>query len=305
MSLSVPLSLGPLARPRPAASCNGPLDARGRALEYVAGNALHAPSVHGSQPWRIELHADHLALRADPYRQGRELVQSAGAALFSVRVALAERGWASETDRLPHTDDPDLLAVVRPVPGVPDPALAALEPSVDRRWTNRRRFIGAHVRDAVLGRLIEIAETDGVILVPVVDEAHQRLVARLIGQADGLQDDAVRLHLGGGRGSARTHSDDEQTMVLLATCSDDPLSWLRAGEALQHVLMEMTRIGWVASPIPQAIEVPLTRTRLRAALTWDAHPQMLFRISQAPPTPPAAAVPAVKRCRASRQPPHP
>jgi hypothetical protein len=116
MSLSVPLSLGPLARPRPAASCNGPLDARGRALEYVAGNALHAPSVHGSQPWRIELHADHLALRADPYRQGRELVQSAGAALFSVRVALAERGWASETDRLPHTDDPDLLAVVRPAP---------------------------------------------------------------------------------------------------------------------------------------------------------------------------------------------
>ena len=37
----------------------------------------------------------------------------------------------------------------------------------------------------------------------------------------------------------------------------------------------------VASPLTQAIEVPLTRTQLRAALTWDAHPQVLLRIGHA------------------------
>jgi hypothetical protein len=158
-----------------------------------------------------------------------------------------------------------------------------------------------------------------------MDDAHRLLVARLTQQADDLQnaDPAYRAELrhwttrgsddgdgvppdvvphvdsrqddevpirdfdtgGTGELPADTHSDIHQTMVLLATRTDDPPAWLRAGEALQHLLLELTRLGWVASPLTQAIEVPLTRTRLRGALTWDAHPQVLLRIGQAPPTP--------------------
>jgi hypothetical protein len=73
-------------------------------------------------------------------------------------------------------------------------------------------------------------------------------------------------------------------MILLASRTDDQRAWLDAGEALQHVLLELTRRDWVASPLTQAIEVPLTRTQLRSALTWDAHPQMLLRIGHAGPT---------------------
>ena len=165
---------------------------------------LRAPSVHDTEPWRFELSPDRLVIRADRTRQlttldpmGRELVQSVGAALFNARVALAARGWAAEIDRLPVQDDPDVLAVVRPVPGSPDAGLAALLPAAHRRRTNRRRFAGGHVPDEVVRRLTEIAERDGVLLVPVVHESHRRLVARLTRQADRLQnaDPAYRAEL--------------------------------------------------------------------------------------------------------------
>ena len=303
------------------------------ALERAAAYAMRAPSLHNSRPWEISLSPTAMAIRADRTRQlmavdprGRELVLSVGAALFNARVALAERGWASEITRLPDPDDPDLLAEVRPVRGAPDSALAALAPAVIRRRTNRRRFTGPDVPDAALRRLTAIAELEGVLLIPVVDDGHRRLIARLTRQADALQnaDGAYRAELrrwtrrapdgrngipadvmpsvdgrhrddvplcdvntgGAGELPPDTYSDVDQTMVLLATRTDDQLAWLRAGEALQHVLLELTRLGWVAGPLPQAVEVPLTRTQLRAAFTWSAHPQILVRIDHAATTAP-------------------
>ena len=308
------------------------LDPRSRALEAAADLAVLAPSVHNTQPWRIDLHADRLELRADRTRQlgamdplGRELVQSVGAALFNARVALAARGWAAEVERVPDREQPDLLAVVRPVEGVPEPGLAELDSAVTRRRTNRRRFTGTGLPDRVLRRLTGLVQGEGAVLVPVLRREHRSLVARLTQQADQLQNadpryraelrrwttrpyregdgvpsDAVP-HVTGrerddlpmrdfdSRGSGglppRTEPDTEQTVVLLATAADDPGAWLRAGEALQHLLLELTRQDWVASPFSQAVEVPLTRTQLRAALTWDAHPQMVLRIGRAEPTP--------------------
>jgi hypothetical protein len=158
----------------------------------------------------------------------------------------------------------------------------------------------------------------------VLTDAHRRLVARVTQQADriqnadpayraelrqwtnrppeagdgvppvavphvdGLQSDDVPIRdfdtAGAGALSPETHSSSAQTMVLISTPSDDPLAWLRAGEALERVLLELTAGDWVAGPLTQPIEVALTRTQLRAALTWDAHPQMLLRIGKAAPT---------------------
>lgn len=258
--------------------------ARRRALELAAAYALLGPSEHNTQPWRIELEPDRLSMRADRScgltvvdPRDRALVRTVGAAVFNARVALADGGWASTVDRLPCTDDPDLLAVVRACAGAPDPALAALSPAVTGRGTHRRRFRGADLPETVLRRLTEIAESEGVLLIPVVDDARLRLVEPLTREADGFPADEA---LPG------TRPDIGRTMVLLATQADDPPAWLRAGEALEHVLLELTRLGWVGDPVAQAIEVPLTRTRLRSALTWSAHPQMLLRIGQAPPPPP-------------------
>ena len=320
------------AVPPSVGSGDARLDARSAALERAVDLAVLAPSVHNTQPWRLELGPDRLILRADRDRQltamdptGRELVQSVGAALFNARVALAGSGWAVEVDRLPDLDDPDLLAIVRLVDGEPDGELAALTPAISRRRTNRRQFIGAPMPEDLLRRLTGLAGHDGAVLVPVATEAQKHLVARLTQQADRLQnaESAYRAELrqwttrpraagdgvpvtavphvdgrqhdevplrdfdtsGDGGLPAETRSGTDQTLVLLATSADDQRAWLRAGEALQHLLLELTGRGWAASPITQAIEVPITRTQLRSALTWDAHPQMLLRIGHAAPTP--------------------
>ncbi len=320
--------------PPPGGGRRTPPDPCVRALEDAADLAVLAPSVHDTQPWRIEMHLDRMDLRVDRSRQlgaldpqGRAMIQSVGAALFTARVALAAEDWAVEVDRFPRPSDPDLLAVVHPVVGRADHGLAALAPAVARRRTTRRSPAADPVPEDVLRLLIAAAAEEETGLVPVTQEPHRRLVARLVQQADELQNrsPAYRAELrrwttrpaaagdgvpssvvprtdggpgvdvplrdfdtrGTGALPARTESGVDQTLVLLATPGDEREDWLRSGEALQRILLELTRLGWAASPVTQAIEIPVTRTQLRSALTWDAHPQMLLRIGRAEPTGPA------------------
>lgn len=306
---------------------------RARALEAAADQARLAPSVHNTQPWVLVLHPDRLEVRADRSRQltvldptGRELVQSVGAALFNARVALASAGWAVDVERLPDPEDPDLMAVVRPLrfAGDPDPDLAVLAPEIGRRRTNRRPFADAPVPDAVLDELAAEVAAEDAQLVPVLTTEQRLLLARLTQEADEAQrdDPAYRTELhrwtsrprvtgdglrpanlplvdgtaeddvpirsfdDGGRGRlpARTRSSVRQTMVVLATRRDGPAEWLRSGEAMQRLLLAVTRRGLAASPVTQAVEHRRTRDRLATALTWQAHPQLVLRIGVAEPT---------------------
>jgi hypothetical protein len=294
---------------------------------------------------RMELRVDRTRQLAVLDPQGRAMYQSLGAALLTARVALAAEDWAVEVDRFPRAGDPDLVAVLRPVTGRVDRELAALAPAVAERRTNRRRFAPGPVPEDVLRRHTGAAAAEETTLVPVVSEAHRQLVARLTRQADAVQNasPAYRAELrhwttratssgdgvpgtvvprsdgappddvpvrdfdthGTGALPARVDSGAGQTLVLLATRNDDPEAWLRSGEALQRVLLELTRLGWVAGPVTQAIEVPVTRTQLRAALAWDAHPQMLLRIGRAEPTGRTPRRPRSEAVTGSWQPPRP
>src|SRR5207237_4884121 len=78
-----------------------------------------APSVHNTQPWRfgagerdIEVYADvGRRLRvADP--DGRELMISCGAAVFTLRVALRYLGWLPHARLFPDRSRPALVARV-------------------------------------------------------------------------------------------------------------------------------------------------------------------------------------------------
>ena len=278
---------GPRLRLAAPQTSEATADARGRALDQAGDLAARTPSARDDAPWRIAVRRDRIDIRADRSGRGnplegteRDLALSAGAALFDTRVSLAASGWAVEVDRLPQPDDPDLLAEVRPVPGAPEAALSTLAPAAHRWRESRRRFTGGRVGDEVLRRLTEIAERDGVLLVPVVHESHRRLVARLAQQAERLRTARPASHAGPRGISAH----DARTMVLLATRTDDRLAWLRAGEALRHVLLELARLNWAAAPLAHVVEVPVTRLQLRAALTWDAHPQALVLIGEAAPS---------------------
>ena len=104
---------------------------------YIVAEAVWAPSVNNTQPWRfvtgpepgrqhasdsqhaaeqdnqqISLHADtdRRLAAADP--EGRELMISCGAALFNVRLALRSLGYVPETSVLPDPGQPTLVARV-------------------------------------------------------------------------------------------------------------------------------------------------------------------------------------------------
>jgi hypothetical protein len=278
------------------------------------------PWVFALFPDRLELRADRARQLAVLDPGGRELVESVGAALFNVRASLAGSRIAIAVDRLPDAAEPDLLAVVRPGPGTPDRALARLGRAIPRRHTNRRPFGPATLPDDVLDGLVQVLATEGARLVPLRTVEQRALLAELTQEADRLQNadpqyraelerwtsrtpaqgdgvpassvprtsgprtDAVPvrdfdLHGHGGL-PRRTDSGTDQTLLLLATLGDGRLDWLRAGEAMERLLLELTVLDWVAGPMSQPLEVPGTRRRL-AQLTAPFVPQMALRVGRA------------------------
>ncbi|HJQ85869.1 MAG TPA: hypothetical protein VJ820_00190 [Propionibacteriaceae bacterium] len=73
--------------------------------------------------------------------------------------------------------------------------------------------------------------------------------------------------------------------MVLGTAKSTRSAWLRAGEALQRILLEATRLEFVVSLASQVAELPSTRDRLRKELGLDFHPLLLMRIGRAAPTP--------------------
>jgi hypothetical protein len=90
---------------------------------------------------------------------------------------------------------------------------------------------------------------------------------------------------GTGRLPGRTRSGMAQCLLLLGSYEDNAAAWLRSGEALERVLLDVTRHGFVASVLSQVIEVPATRAMLRENLNLSIHPHMLVRVGRAADTP--------------------
>src|SRR6185312_1290304 len=129
-----------------------------RTLRRAAIRATRAPSVHNTQPWRFVVRAGGLDIIADWSRRltvldprGRQLLMSVGCAVFNARVALAADGRGVTVERFPDVARPGVVARIVPSTSwTPDPALARLEPSIDTRQTNRRRFLDEPVPDEVI-----------------------------------------------------------------------------------------------------------------------------------------------------------
>jgi len=84
---------------------------------------------------------------------------------------------------------------------------------------------------------------------------------------------------------SRTRSSVNQCLLLLGATEDNAMAWLRAGEALERMLLEIAVRGYAASPLTQVIEVALTNELLRHELGLTMHPHVLLRIGRAPATP--------------------
>jgi hypothetical protein len=271
----------------------------------------------------LELRADpHRRLHVlDP--TGRQLMISCGCALFNARVALAADRQEVLVDRFPDPEDPDLLARLtltgRPAPWTP---LVRLEPAIERRRTNRRPFFERVVPEDVQWEMTNAAaQEDGSIMVVDSDDSRD-VVARLVREADAAENDnpaylaelrewttniatrrdgissrsfpmsastpsdlpirdfGVKV---GGQMAPVEDSDRDQCLMIMGTTEDTPEAWLRAGEALERLWLEATRLDYVAGLITQVIEVKKTRKRLRTELGLAFYPHLLLRVGQAAP----------------------
>ncbi|HZC70344.1 MAG TPA: hypothetical protein VE442_06605 [Jatrophihabitans sp.] len=206
-----------------------------------------------------------------------------------------------------------------------EPELAPLDRVLELRQTNRRRFADDVVPETVLEILEQAAVAEGAELFVIRHPEQRIAVAALSQHADAIEnlnpayraelrawttddpsrrdgvpgtavphtdsgsDDEVPIRDFDTRGTGglptATHSSRNQCLVLLGTAGDAPADWLRAGEALERVLLEITRHGYVASPLTQVTEVPSARAQLRRELGLPGYPHVLLRVGRAAITP--------------------
>jgi nitroreductase len=305
-----------------------------KALRRAAVRATRAPSVHNTQPWRFVLNADSLEIHADRSRQlhvldphARQLTLSCGCALFNARAALSAAGRGVTVVRFPDPANTDLVAriTVGASPAADEDPIAALEPAIDLRQTNRRQFSEKPVADDVVAALVDAAAREGAVLLPIVRAEDRVATARLSQLADQVEitdpayraelrawtsadpgrDDGVPAmavpHVDAGAGDdvpirdfdthglgqlpTQTRSSLNQCLLLLGAHEDDPMAWLRAGEALERVLLEIADRGLAVSPLTQVVEVARTNALLRDELRLAMYPHVLLRVGYAPATP--------------------
>jgi nitroreductase len=164
-------------------------------VEGALTDAIRAPSIHNTQPWRFELRDRVLRLYADRSRQlgvadpdGHSLMISCGAVLALTDLALRAAGWSVEVNRSPDGADPDVLAELRGL-GRVDPTQLDLDrlAASRRRRSERRPFVGGRPAAEVVDRLREAVASGGVYAhFPSRDDENLGL-AVAVGYADRYQ----------------------------------------------------------------------------------------------------------------------
>jgi hypothetical protein len=160
---------------------------------YVVAQALWAPSVHNTQPWRFTVDGEQqLSLHADADRQlavadpdGREMMVSCGAALFNVRLALRSLGHVPETRVLPDPGQPALVARVSwRQRAATDEFERRLFSHVLTRRTHRGAFDPEPMPPGTLAALRAGAAREGAALRIVADEGRRAALAAAIQTAE-------------------------------------------------------------------------------------------------------------------------
>ncbi len=253
--------------------------------------------------------------------EGRALHISVGAAVLNLRIAARHLGLAPEVRLLPDPAEPDLLAAVAPevLSGAAPEAIDELFRAIWRRHTIRTPFTGPPVPAALLDELVAAARAEEATLyLPTPEETHRLL--ELTAEAErrsttdparsaesrgwiqgpgsepyGIPAAALGPQDAGGHLPMRDFAalrpaehiptapfEAEPCITVLATGHDRPADWLRAGMALQHVLLLATAHEVRASLLHQAMEWPYLRWSTRDPERGPGHVQMLIRLGYGP-----------------------
>src|SRR5271165_3486799 len=164
-------------------------------IAFLVASAARAPSVHNTQPWRFRVRGDVIELLADPNRQlhqvdpdGRELLISCGAALFSLRLGMRKLGYLAAVEVLPDPAQPLLVAQVEPDGRAPiNRAETELLAALPHRHTHRGPFAPGEIPARLLTALGLDASAEGGELLLVEEPGLVAELARLVSAAAGEQ----------------------------------------------------------------------------------------------------------------------
>lgn len=276
----------------------------------------------------LELHADpdRMLWVADPH--GRALHLSCGAALLNLRLAIRAIGAKSLVWPLPDlAAEPTLLASVQITEGRP-PTQAELElfDSIWQRHTSRAPFPGRPIPLPVRCLTEQAAAAEFTLLrfLDASDAAQVTALAAAAGKElaenydhrvelcrwieTNREDGVPAAALGAtparepapvrdlGYVSPGTYRPTEAyeslpNLAVLATAQDAPVDWLRAGQALQRVLLTATISGLATSFLYQPIELHDMRDQHDGWWPWPEYPQMIIRFGYGPRGPRTARRP--------------
>jgi nitroreductase len=265
----------------------------------------------------IELHDDaSRQLTLDP--GGREMLISCGAALYGLRLAVRSLGYRPEVELLPGSGRRPLARVrlgpEAPMTADERKMLAA----IPHRHTHRGPFEAGPLPAGLLARLQDDAAAEGAILAEIDPGPARRELMTLLAVAGRGQNrdprsraetwrwtrevtsparDGVPAHafpavlsreperlpqrdfdLGRGLGLLPTGGPVPPVMAVLLTPGDGEEDWLRAGQALQRLLLRAAS-QWVFARLnTQPLEDVETRTLIRDRLALPGAPQMLLAL---------------------------
>jgi PIN domain nuclease of toxin-antitoxin system len=257
-----------------------PADTRtaAEALLEAATTAGYAPSIHNTQPWRwritgdtVDLHLVRSRIPATADPDGRLATLSGGAALHHARVTMAARGWQITVTRMLQGADRDLLARLHVHHKAPiDRTSAMLLRTILSRYNYRRAVPGTPPGPEALTAITAAIEAQGTRL-------HTLRPDQVLELATG------RDHRDPSDLPIIARRDKAEVFVMLYGSADEPLNWLRAGEALSAGWLTATGRGVSFQQHCAPIDRITTRQALRALIAGTGYPYLLLRLGTIDP----------------------
>jgi nitroreductase len=268
----------------------------------------------------IEVHGDpdRMLWVADP--RGRALHLSCGAALFNLRLAIRVLGARPLVWPLPDPQrEPTLLASVQLEQDRPATSEEReLHEVIYQRHSSRAPFSEHPVPESVqIGLEREAAAefavlrmlnvSDAALVLDLAAAADKTLAANFdhrveLGQwiategDDGVPADALGYRPAAEPAPVRDFGyaspiiarpsgsyEPQPRLAVLSTARDEPGDWLRAGQALQRVLLTAARHGLATSLLYQPIELHDMEQGDDGWWPWPERPQMIIRFGYGPP----------------------
>ncbi|MBN4926052.1 NAD(P)H nitroreductase [Hoyosella rhizosphaerae] len=293
-------------------------------LRQLVGFATRAPSIHNTQPWTVGVADNAITVFADPERQmraadpsGRQMIISCGAFVHHLDVVLHNAGFDTAIHRFPNTDDTTHVATIELKPArYIDEKYRSLAGAVTERRSDRRPL--GPLSDEAVETLTTAFHDDSVSAVAITGggtdlfrQASELAIENRLGDENYLRElnwwsGHYRLFEGVPRSAlvssatqqtvpsnrefpvgtldADRKVEDEASLLVLSTSSDDQTHWLRSGEAMSAIMLDATVSRLGCCPVTHVTELDESRALIRSAAAESSemyrYPQAVIRVGE-------------------------